>query len=86
MKSFINDLFSIFRSRVAVIIFGLGGNIITARFLGPQANGIIAALTVYPSLFMTFGSLGIQQSTTYFVGKNKIDFLIPSGLYLFGSS
>src|SRR5690606_24856053 len=25
---------------------------------------------VYPSLFMTVGSLGIRQSTTYFLGKN----------------
>src|SRR5699024_6628372 len=42
---------------------------ITARYLGPEGNGIIAALMVYPSLFMSFGSLGIQQSTTYFLGR-----------------
>ncbi|MFT3947234.1 MAG: polysaccharide biosynthesis C-terminal domain-containing protein [Agriterribacter sp.] len=32
---------------------------------------MIAALMVYPNLFMSIGSLGIQQSTTYFVGQKK---------------
>jgi len=39
--------------------------------LGPEANGVIATLNVYPSLFMTFGALGIRQSATHFIGKDK---------------
>lgn len=70
MKSFIKDVFSVGLSKVAIIVFGLATSILTARYLGPEGNGIIAALLVYPSLFMNFGSLGIQQSTTYFLGKN----------------
>lgn len=68
---FIKDLISVFNSRAAVILFGLGTSIVQARFLGPDGNGVIAALLVYPSLFMSIGSLGIRQSTTYFVGQNK---------------
>lgn len=72
MKStFLKDLLSIGLSKFAIITFSLGTSIITARWLGPKANGIIAALTVYPSLFLTFGSLGISQSVTHFVGKEK---------------
>ena len=52
-----------------MIVFGLTTSIIVARVLGPENNGVIAALLVYPSLFMSFGSLGIRQSTTYFLGK-----------------
>src|SRR5690554_7877267 len=52
-----------------MIVFGLTASIITARYIGPEGNGIIAGLAVYPSLFMTIGSLGIRQSTTYFLGK-----------------
>lgn len=52
-----------------MIVFGLTTSIIVARVLGPDKNGVIAALLVYPSLFMSFGSLGIRQSTTYFLGK-----------------
>lgn len=70
-SSFFKDLFSVFRSRTAVIAFGLITSIVTARVLGPEGNGVIAAIMVYPSLFLSLGSLGIRQSTTYFVGQKK---------------
>jgi len=68
-KSFLSDLLSVGFSNIAIIVFGLGTSIITARYMGPEKNGIIAALLVYPSLFMTIGSMGIRQSTTYYLGK-----------------
>src|SRR5688572_331785 len=70
-SSFLKDLIAIFQSKIAVILFGIITSIITARYLGPEGNGVIAALLVYPSLFMSIGSLGIRQSTTYYVGQNK---------------
>jgi len=69
LNSFLKDIFSIGVSKVLIIVFGLTTSIIVARVLGPEKNGIIAALLVYPSLFMSIGSLGIRQSTTYFLGK-----------------
>ncbi|WP_209399708.1 polysaccharide biosynthesis C-terminal domain-containing protein [Pseudozobellia sp. WGM2] len=69
MKSFVSDLFSVGISKVLMILFGLTTSIIVARTLGPEKNGIIAALMVYPSLFMSIGSLGIRQSTAYYLGK-----------------
>ncbi len=69
-NSFIGDILKVGITNFAIILFGIGTSIITARVLGPDKNGIIAALTVYPSLFMTIGSLGIRQSTTFFIGKN----------------
>lgn len=69
MASFIKDLFSVGSSKILMILAGLGTSIVTARYIGPEGNGIIAALLVYPSLFMSIGSLGIRQSTTYFLGK-----------------
>jgi O-antigen/teichoic acid export membrane protein len=69
MKSFIKDLASVGFSKVLIIVFGLLNTIIIARLLTPAANGVISALSVYPSLFMTIGSMGIRQSTTYFVGQ-----------------
>lgn len=70
MSSFISDVIRVGISNFLIIAFGLTTSIITARYIGPEGNGIIAALLVYPSLFMSFGSLGIRQSTTYFLGKN----------------
>lgn len=69
MNSFIKDVFSVGVSKVLIIIAGVTTSIIVARVLGPEKNGVIAALLVYPSLFMSVGSLGIRQSTTYFLGK-----------------
>lgn len=69
MSSFIRDLIRVAISNLIVIVSGIGTSVITARCIGPEGNGIIAGLAVYPSLFMTIGSLGIRQSTTYFLGK-----------------
>lgn len=69
MASFVKDLVRVGFSKLNIIIFGVGTSIATARLLTPDQNGIIAALLVYPSLFMVLGSMGIRQSTTFFVGK-----------------
>ena len=73
MKSFLLDLLSVGKSKVLVIVFGLGYAIITARYLGPELNGLLASLMVYPTLFLTFGSLGIRQSVAYFIGKGHFE-------------
>ncbi|GGD30307.1 flippase [Flavobacterium orientale] len=69
MASFVKDLIRVGFSKLNIIIFGVGTSIATARLLTPDQNGTIAMLLVYPSLFMVLGSMGIRQSTTYFVGK-----------------
>ena len=60
-------------SNVTIMAFGIGTSVLTGRLLSPSQNGILSALLVYPSLFMVFGSMGIRQSTTYFVGKEIYD-------------
>lgn len=69
MSNFIKDFLRVGLSNGLVLFFSISVSVITARYLGPENNGIIAALLVYPSLFMAVGSLGIRQSTTYFLGK-----------------
>jgi len=69
MRRFLSDVFSIGVSKALIIVFSLMTTVIIARVLGPEKNGVIASLLVYPSLFMSIGSLGIRQSTTYFLGK-----------------
>lgn len=69
MSNFVSDVFKVLKSNVIIIASGIMTSVITARHIGPEGNGIIAGLAVYPSLFMTIGSLGIRQSTAYFLGK-----------------
>jgi O-antigen/teichoic acid export membrane protein len=71
MRSFVKDTLSIGFSKILIIVLSLATSIITARVLGPEKNGVISALLVYPSIFLSFGSLGIRQSTTYLLGQNK---------------
>ncbi|WBL41240.1 polysaccharide biosynthesis C-terminal domain-containing protein [Algoriphagus halophytocola] len=71
MSKFLRDLSSVGLSKGGVIAFGLMKSIIIARWLGPDLNGTLAALTVYPTLFMTIGSLGVSQATTYHVGRGN---------------
>lgn len=69
MKAFLNDLFRVGISKGLMVICGLVTSVITARYLGVEKNGLITSLLVYPGLFLSIGSFGIQQSTTYLVGK-----------------
>lgn len=71
MVSFLKDLLSVGLSKAGVIFFGLAQTIVIARWLGPELNGTMATLLVYPTLFMAIGSLGIRQSTAYYTGKNS---------------
>lgn len=68
-SSFIIDLIRVTLTNGSILICGLLTSIITARYLGPEKNGIIASILVFPQLFMTVGSLGIRQSSTYYLGK-----------------
>lgn len=69
MKPFLRNIGSVVISKFITVVFSLGTSVIIARSLGPEKNGVIAALLVFPSLFMSIGSLGIRQSTTYLLGK-----------------
>lgn len=69
MSKFLKDLSAVAVSKFAMVVFGLSTSVIIARVLGPEMNGVIASILVYPGLFMTIGSLGVMQSTTFLVGK-----------------
>lgn len=73
MSKFFKDLVSVAFSKAGVILFGLGKAVILSRWLGPEQTGIITALNVFPMLFMSIGSLGVRQSTTYLVGQKQYD-------------
>lgn len=71
MKPFIHKTLYILKSKVLVIVFGLFYSIITARYLGPDLNGVLSSLLVYSSLMVAIGSLGISPAVTHLIGKKK---------------
>lgn len=68
--TFKKDFISVIISKILIVLFGLSTTIIVARTLGPEKNGIIASLLVFPLLFISIGSLGVRQSTAFFLGKS----------------
>jgi O-antigen/teichoic acid export membrane protein len=71
VASVIRDLVNVAGSKGAMIVFGLGKAMIIARYLGPELNGVITALLVYPTLFMTFGALGVRKSSAFLIGSGQ---------------
>lgn len=69
MRSIVQDILSVFKSKVIIILAGLFNAMITARTLGPELNGVLASILVYPSLFITFGALGVRKSSAYLIGR-----------------
>jgi O-antigen/teichoic acid export membrane protein len=63
------DIITVGFSKSVIVLSGLGISILSARILGVENNGIIAAISVYPSIFMSMGSLGIRQAAAYYLGK-----------------
>ncbi|HWW62684.1 MAG TPA: oligosaccharide flippase family protein [Thermoanaerobaculia bacterium] len=51
--------------------------ILTARFLGPQGRGIIAAATSSVAMFVTFGHLSLSQVLVYVAGRGERERVLP---------
>ena len=69
-QSFVKDIFSVFKSRFAVILFNLIKVSIVARVLGPELNGQLAIILTYPTLFIVIGSMGIRKSSAFMIAKS----------------
>jgi O-antigen/teichoic acid export membrane protein len=46
------------------------GSLMTARILGPEGRGQLAAVQLWPSYLVAFGALGITNATAYYSGRN----------------
>ena len=69
-RSFIRDVLSVFKSKAAVIFLNIMKVSIIARILGPELNGQLAIVLVYPSLFIVLGGMGIRKSSAYLIAKS----------------
>jgi O-antigen/teichoic acid export membrane protein len=54
------------------------GTIITARFLGPEGRGVIAAATSWVALFVTFGHFSLSNVIIYLLGGDDRARLLPA--------
>src|SRR5207244_4940359 len=59
------------------IIGAMIATVITARFLGPEGRGIIAAATSWVALFVTFGHLSLQHVIVFLLGPDERERNLP---------
>lgn len=69
MLHFLRDIKKVGFSNAVVIASSILASVIIARMLGPEKNGTLATLLVYPTLFMTFGRFGISEAVTHILGR-----------------
>lgn len=70
MSKFVTDFFAVFRSKGFDVLLTFGAAIIYARVLGPEGNGLLAGVLIYPAIFISFATLGLRQAAVYFVGND----------------
>jgi hypothetical protein len=56
-------------ANLLIIIFGLVGSIILARWLGPSQRGVFAAIILIPTLLQYFVNFGLSSATGYFAAQ-----------------
>lgn len=56
-------------TRVLLLMFGFAQGVIIARFLLPEGKGVIAVYLVSFNLVFSISSLGVRQSTSFFLAK-----------------
>jgi len=55
--------------QIAAVGLGIFTGVMTARCLGPQGRGELAALTLWPMWLFLLASMGISQATVFYTGK-----------------
>jgi O-antigen/teichoic acid export membrane protein len=58
-------------ANVLIMVAQVGAGALAARLLGPEGRGELAAIQLWPSTLITFGSLGLIAAATYFSGREK---------------
>ncbi len=80
MMSFVKSILQTFFTRISLIIIGLAGGIIKARWLGVEGVGILALLTIINGMAFRFGGLGFGSAFAYFLAKEKVSIVRLSKL------
>lgn len=85
MMSFARSTLQTFFTHIFLIIIGLAGGVIKARWLGVEGVGILALLTIVNSVAFRFGGLGFGSAFAYFLAKEKVSiYRISRLLWLVG--
>lgn len=66
VKSFGGQMWLTTGTQVLMILLGLVTGVLTARLLGPEGRGALAAIQIWPSFFAGVALLGLPEALTYY--------------------
>ena len=56
-------------AQVVILFLGAGTGVMSARLLGPQGRGELAATTLWPAVLLLLGAVGMSQSIVFHTGR-----------------
>jgi O-antigen/teichoic acid export membrane protein len=72
-RSFIKNSFITFTRQVSNIVIGMLLLSVLGKYLGDKGFGDYTLLTLFPTVLLTFLTLGVNTSTIYFVSRKEVD-------------
>jgi O-antigen/teichoic acid export membrane protein len=72
-SSFIKNSFITFTRQVSNIVIGMLLLSVLGKYLGDKGFGDYTLLTLFPTVLLTFLTLGVNTSTIYFVSRKEVD-------------
>jgi O-antigen/teichoic acid export membrane protein len=72
-RSFIKNSFITFTRQISNIVIGMLLLSVLGKFLGDKGFGDYTLLTLFPTVLLTFLTLGVNTSTIYFVSRKEVD-------------
>ncbi|WNB92691.1 flippase [Bacillus sp. NEB1478] len=72
-RSFIKNSFITFTRQVSNIVVGMILLSVLGRYLGKEGFGAYTLLTLFPTVLLTFLTLGVNTSTIYYVSRKEVD-------------
>lgn len=68
---FVKEAGFTFITGILNFILGLGASALLARVLGPEGRGIYTLATLFASLIVAFGNLGVGPATVYYIARGE---------------
>ncbi len=56
-------------AQILILLLGAGTGVMSARLLGPQGRGELAAAVLWPTALLMLGSMGLNQSVVFHTGR-----------------
>jgi O-antigen/teichoic acid export membrane protein len=71
LPGFAREIVTMVSGRVFIVVVGFLSTVVISRQLGPEGKGILEAVLIFPTIFVTLAEMGIRQSTVHYLGKKQ---------------